>query len=153
MANSTVAQVNTQAKAQIYDAVDQLIEGSVSLFPNCDYRAKTVRGYKGLGQIFNGLYYSRKMTHTINDSGYNVTGDVVMMEGVISVVEHSRLEQVPTPAPKAPDGNYRYYKIVWGDTLWDLARTYKTTVALLVTINKVKNPDLIFAGRTLKIPM
>lgn len=45
----------------------------------------------------------------------------------------------------------RTHHIKRGDTLSALARRYGTTVGQLAKANNISNPDLIFAGRTLKI--
>lgn len=46
------------------------------------------------------------------------------------------------------------YRIQWGDTLWDLSRRYGTTVNTIVQANpKITNPNLIFAGDTIEIPV
>ena len=42
--------------------------------------------------------------------------------------------------------------IQYGDTLSELAIKYNTTVARLVELNNISNPNLIFAGRTLIVP-
>ena len=52
-------------------------------------------------------------------------------------------------APKA----YVLYKVQRGDTLGKIAKQYKTTVAVLVKENGIKNPDLIHVGDVLKIPV
>lgn len=52
-------------------------------------------------------------------------------------------------APKA----YVLYKVQKGDTLGKIAKEYKTTVAVLVKENNIKNPDLIHVGDVLKIPV
>lgn len=46
------------------------------------------------------------------------------------------------------------YHIVWGDTLGKLARRYGTSVAAIMKANpgKITNPNLIYAGDTIKIP-
>ena len=44
------------------------------------------------------------------------------------------------------------YTIKSGDTLSEIAARYGTTVARLVSINNISNPDLIYAGETLRIP-
>jgi len=44
------------------------------------------------------------------------------------------------------------YVIKWGDTLYAIAKKYGTTVSALAFENKVKNPNKIYAGDTLKIP-
>lgn len=44
------------------------------------------------------------------------------------------------------------YKIKWGDTLSEIAIKYNTTINTLVRLNKIKNPNLIYSGETLRLP-
>ena len=44
-----------------------------------------------------------------------------------------------------------YYVVKKGDTLWNIAKKYKTTVDKLVKLNKIKNPDIIKAGQKLRV--
>ena len=44
------------------------------------------------------------------------------------------------------------YRIQSGDTLWALARRYGTTVDALARANGIANPNLIYAGASLRIP-
>jgi len=44
------------------------------------------------------------------------------------------------------------YRIRQGDTLSALAGRFKTSVSELARINKIANPNLIYAGKTLRIP-
>ena len=44
------------------------------------------------------------------------------------------------------------YTIRWGDTLWGIAQRYHTTVARIVSANRIQNPNRIFAGETILIP-
>src|SRR5688572_30756849 len=44
------------------------------------------------------------------------------------------------------------YLIRPGDTLWALSRRFNTTIDALVRANRIENPNLIYAGRTLQIP-
>lgn len=58
----------------------------------------------------------------------------------------------PKPAPvhhvaPAP----QTYKIQWGDTLSGIAAKHHTTVAHLASINHISNPNLIYAGHTLRL--
>ncbi|MBE2220761.1 MAG: LysM peptidoglycan-binding domain-containing protein [Anaerolineae bacterium] len=44
--------------------------------------------------------------------------------------------------------------VVWGDTLWDLSRYYGTSIDAIVQVNpQITNPNLIYAGDTLEIPV
>lgn len=44
------------------------------------------------------------------------------------------------------------YQIRRGDTLWAIARRFDTTVSALASLNRIANPDLIYAGEILHIP-
>lgn len=43
------------------------------------------------------------------------------------------------------------YKIIWGDTLWKIALKFNTSAHTLYVLNALDNPDLIIAGKNLKI--
>ncbi len=62
----------------------------------------------------------------------------------------------PVPAKKAPAKKTgTWYKIRWGDTLWDISIAYYRTPWLYKTIakaNKIRNPDLIISGTWIFIP-
>ena len=47
--------------------------------------------------------------------------------------------------------NYITYKIQWGDTLWSISRRYGVSIAYLVRLNRIQNPNIIYAGNTLLI--
>ena len=44
------------------------------------------------------------------------------------------------------------YIVNKNDTLWNLAKKYKTTVEELVQLNSIENPDSIYPGEKLIIP-
>lgn len=58
-------------------------------------------------------------------------------------------DEIPTK-PTIP--NTTIITIQWGDTLSQLALKYNTTVAELVRLNNIANPNLIYAGATLIVP-
>ena len=46
----------------------------------------------------------------------------------------------------------QYHRVVKGDTLWDLAQTYGTTLAQLIALNpQIKNPNLIYVGDEVRV--
>ena len=60
----------------------------------------------------------------------------------------------PAVTPPAPQAGV-WYRIKWGDTLWDLSGTYYRNPWLyrkIAKANRIKNPDLIFAETRLFIP-
>ena len=44
------------------------------------------------------------------------------------------------------------YRIVYGDTLSEIALRYNTSVDTLVSINHISNPNLIYSGQIIRIP-
>jgi len=45
----------------------------------------------------------------------------------------------------------KFYVVKPGDTLWDIAQKFDTTIDKIVALNNIKNPDLIYAGETLRV--
>ena len=43
------------------------------------------------------------------------------------------------------------YMVQKGDSLWKIAKKYRTTVADIVAVNEIENPDLIYPGQKLLI--
>ena len=59
-------------------------------------------------------------------------------------IVNARLIPTVTPTRKT-------YTVKPGDTLWGISRKYGTTVTNLVRLNKIKNPNLIYAGDVLYV--
>lgn len=55
-----------------------------------------------------------------------------------------------TPIP--PSTDYITYVVQPGDTLSEIAERYGTTYQTLAALNGISNPDLIYAGQTIRIP-
>jgi N-acetylmuramoyl-L-alanine amidase len=51
-----------------------------------------------------------------------------------------------------PAGAAALHTVRPGDTLWSIARTYRTTVADLAAANRLQNVNVIYAGQRLTIP-
>ncbi|HZX46041.1 MAG TPA: LysM peptidoglycan-binding domain-containing protein [Clostridia bacterium] len=54
--------------------------------------------------------------------------------------------------PQAPLGTITY-RVRPGDTLYSIARNFNTTVHNILVFNDIPNPDLIFVGQVLIIPL
>ncbi|ADL13349.1 LysM peptidoglycan-binding domain-containing protein [Acetohalobium arabaticum] len=59
--------------------------------------------------------------------------------------------KLPIILPQPPE-DYFEYTVRMGDTLFELARRFNTTVNELVFFNSISNPELIYPGRILIIP-
>ena len=92
---------------------------------------------------------------------YTDTGEVSGINGYVDInkfakeifINGSNQPSEILPEVEEPTGNYRTITIVSGDTLSQIARIYGTTVQELVRINNIQNPNLIYAGETLKVPV
>lgn len=58
--------------------------------------------------------------------------------------------KIPTPNP--PAQNYVTYVVQPGDTLSEIALRFGTTYQELAALNQIPNPNLIYAGQTIKVP-
>ncbi|MBI1256518.1 MAG: LysM peptidoglycan-binding domain-containing protein [Chloroflexi bacterium] len=57
-----------------------------------------------------------------------------------------------TATPPPPPDFQGTYKVIFGDTLGNIAFTFGANLGDLVRVNGIGNPDVIFAGETLKVP-
>ena len=63
------------------------------------------------------------------------------------------MPEPPAPAPEPIEDIH--YKIVWGDTLWDISNAYYKTpwkYKRIANYNGIKNPDHIISGNWILIP-
>lgn len=81
-------------------------------------------------------------------TGWQYT-DKGTVAGIRGDVDRDRFTQGILIQEESP---YFTYTIRWGDTLWALSIRYGTTVEELARLNGIPDPDLIYAGETLKIP-
>ena len=75
-----------------------------------------------------------------------VTKPTVVTKPVVKPVVVTK--PVVKPIAKTTLGNYT---IVKGDTLTSIAKRYGTTVSKLVSLNGIKNPNVIIAGNNIKV--
>jgi LysM repeat protein len=53
----------------------------------------------------------------------------------------------------SPPPSYTVYIVRWGDTLWSIARRFGTTAWAIALANNLRNPNLIYVGQQLIIPV
>lgn len=58
----------------------KITEGECQVLPNPEFRAKRAYNILGLGKLFDGEYYCRRCTHTIDSNGYSVSLSLVKLE-------------------------------------------------------------------------
>lgn len=90
----------------------------------------------------------------VNDRTFKISGQIKMR--ILARVSRTLfiLEDCAEVIPVNPETrpSMLFYIVQPGDTLWKIARRYQTTVAQLVQINQICNPDRIEVGQKLLIP-
>lgn len=96
--------------------------------------------------------------YTSQGSVPGIGGDVDLNHGYVdypSVIKKAGLNYLtgstPTPAP-TPAPDYITYVVQSGDTLSGIGARYGTTYQTLASLNNISDPNLIYAGQTLRIP-
>lgn len=86
-------------------------------------------------------------------SANNISNPNLIYAGQVLTIPSGSGQQPPppTPQPPPPSGDCTYV-VKSGDTLSRIAVNYNTSVANLVAINNISNPNLIYAGQVLKVP-
>ena len=77
---------------------------------------------------------------------YSQTGDLVLrVTGSTGGTEGGTQSTATSSAPQ-------YHRVVKGDTLWALAKTYGLTLSELIALNpQIKNPNLIYVGDEVRV--
>ena len=107
---------------------------------------------------WSGFQYSDK--GAVSGINGHVDLDYFRESLVLTDDEQTSAQQIRHDYSKANDGcshaspgeSYITYTVQHGDTLWALAREYRTSVDTLVKINNITDPDLIYVGQKLLIP-
>lgn len=146
-ATKTIAKIETAL-------IEKYIEGSVQIIPTHKVRKGMILYLSNLGAMFEGKYYVKRVAMSMSVDGFSVTLDVIRISDKIEKVSSTRIEKIALITPVVSSSpTYKTITIAYGDTLTKLARLYKSTVQELASINGIKNPDLIYAGKTLKVPV
>ena len=105
--------------------------------------------------------FSSTTAAIIEVNGLNEVGLINIGQTLVIPVK-ATYPQPPTftPAPTLPGGGTGgptapgtgSYTVQAGDTMFDIARRFNTTVATLAQINNIVNPSLIFPGQVLRVP-
>lgn len=81
------------------------------------------------------------------DLAYVDYPSVIRKAGLNHLSGGTAVPPAPSPAPQ-----YVTYVIQPGDTLGGIAQRFGTTVSTLAELNGIKNPDKIYAGKTIRVP-
>ena len=126
------------------------------------YRFVTISelvGRKSTLPITGGTTYTVRRGDTLYSIGrqFNVSVTRLAAWNNISNINLIRIGQVlkvsesPTTPVPAPTPTNSVYTVRAGDTLYGIARRYQTTVAQLMTLNMISNPNVIRVGQKIKI--
>lgn len=160
--NLTNLQINEISLAYLKE-LEQLTKKEVIVYSNT-YSAK----YKFNSKVAKyplwvaqyGVNEPQDNGHWKNWEGYQYTsmGRVKGINGNVDLDKFthniflSNTETIPeVEDPKCSNEDRILYKVQKGDTLWEIAKKYNTTVNHLAQINNIKNPNLIYVGEIMTI--
>jgi hypothetical protein len=92
-----------EASSKVTNQVIDYMEGVIGLLPNPEFRAKRIYNVQGVGEVFSGNYYFKKVRHTIGAT-YDVEADVAKIDKVI--IDFRKDEDRNRP-PVPPEGTPR----------------------------------------------
>lgn len=97
--------------------------------------------------------YIVKAGDTLNKiaASYGVTARAIAVENGIRNINLIYVGQRLIIPTNRYDLNHTLYKIKWGDTLYSISRRYGVPIATIVRLNRIQNPNLIYAGQTIRI--
>lgn len=116
---------------------------------------KAISDYKGI-KYYNDDYYTVvkgdnlwNLAKKYNTTVANIKSENNLKSDLLKIGQ--KLKITPNTKEASIKNEYKTYKVVKGDNLWNLAKKYNTTVSKLKSINNLKS-DLLKIGQTLKIP-
>lgn len=146
--------------------IKSTLEGSITLRePNPKIKAKSGVKLQGLGSQLSGLYFVEQVKHSFTSSGYKQTldlsrkwkGESMKNGGSKTPSKTSTKKPTTNKSTVKPAVKSKSYTVKKGDCLWNIAKKYygdgnKYTKIYNANKDKIKNPNLIYPGQSLKIP-
>jgi murein DD-endopeptidase MepM/ murein hydrolase activator NlpD len=154
-----------------------MVDGSVKVKPGQKIEAGTPIGKMGSTGMSTGKHLHWELqkgkTYAWNDKGLNFIEPVAFFDALIKLeaingtakdvtpadapvapapVHGSAKPAKPVAAPAIPASVSKTYTVVKGDNLTRIASRFGTTVATLVSLNGIKNANLIKVGQVIKLP-
>ena len=105
----------------------------------------------GKGKFTGSGWYKNQYGYWCINNQMDVYKGLFLFD-TVKVINDGGYKWIKTNTLTEEIDDYIIYTVVKGDTLWNIARRYNTTVDELVKLNKIKNRDLIYIGQKLKIP-
>ena len=158
--DSLVIPAYTPPKKQKYAPADKTAAGKAANAkkpePKKDEKKPATKGNTYVVESGDNLYYiSKKFSCTVEDlmkwnnlSNANIhPGDTLIVRGGSAA---KNAKEAPKDAPKEKSGEFITYTVKQGDSLFDIAKSYKTTIDSIVKWNNLTDTK-IKAGDKLKI--
>lgn len=129
--------------------VDRVLRIPVSTIPNKNmYQEYTIQSGDTLSKIAERFHTTVEALSKLN----GITDpDTIWAGNVIKVPLTASVLPMPIPETQESSGVIQYI-VQEGDTLWKIAQRYGVTVADLININRLTQPDLIYPDQVLIIP-
>lgn len=159
VSQSTENAIQQELEKETKTITEEYIEGPLIVLPNCDYKARSIYKLRGFGNLFDGVYYVKSVKHIISaEYGYEkVQLEVLKVDDSVpenqSIKNRLTISENSRESVAQKNSSQKYITIKSGDTLSALAKTYNTTIDYLASINSIANPNLIYVGQDLLVPI
>lgn len=77
---STRDKVKKEAKKETSRKSIQMLQGSLNIVPDLDFKTREVYTLSGLESVFDGNYYVEQCTHSITKGGYAISATVIKVD-------------------------------------------------------------------------
>jgi len=118
--------------------------GQVLIIPDIGTSRKKIAYTVRRGDTLNKIARTYNTTVQSIVELNNIQNPNLIFTGQTLIIETDSLET---------NVSYITYTVRRGNTLWGIARRYNTTVQKIVSLNQIQNPNLIYPGQVLRIPV
>ena len=99
---SAQSKTSIVADTEARKKINEYLEAGVELIPNLDIKCKHIYTVTGVGAVFNGNYYIKSLTTTLNSDGIEMSGEMAKLEETNFFQTNDIYDNRPDKAPAPP---------------------------------------------------
>ena len=121
--------------------------------------ARLIANNRRYSKAMENLNDPKQFARELQRAGYatdpNYANKLISIMDKYNLYQFDKIANTNAPLPIDDNNNVRYdtYTVVPGDTLTKIARKFNTTWQELAEINNLDNPNLIYPGQKLRVPI
>ena len=128
---STRDKVKKEAKKESSRKSIQMLQGSLNIIPDLEFKTREVYTLSGLESVFDGNYYVEQCTHSITRSGYAISATVIKVDKAsLEYYQGSRRTETTNKV------STKKHSPKNGETTKSIAKKYNTSEDTIKSLNK-----------------